>query len=63
MKKCSQCGAELPDNAKFCGSCGSRLAEISDKPNPKPDGDDGGRDAACLVPDAVRSRLEWWHRA
>ena len=25
MKKCSQCGAELPDNAKFCGSCGAQI--------------------------------------
>lgn len=65
MKRCSQCGTELPDNARFCGTCGSRLVEISDKPKPKPkpDGDDGGRDAAYLVPDAVRSRLEWWRKA
>ena len=24
---CPKCGAPLPDGAKFCGSCGSRLAE------------------------------------
>ena len=28
MKKCSQCGAELPDSAKFCGSCGGSLIEM-----------------------------------
>src|SRR5690349_5425487 len=23
MQKCSNCGAELPENARFCGKCGS----------------------------------------
>lgn len=26
MKKCTQCGAVLPDSAKFCGKCGATLA-------------------------------------
>ncbi|MBR1725584.1 MAG: zinc ribbon domain-containing protein [Muribaculaceae bacterium] len=25
MKRCNQCGAQLPDNAKFCGKCGKKL--------------------------------------
>ena len=24
---CPKCGAQLPDGAKFCGSCGARLTE------------------------------------
>ena len=25
MKYCSNCGAQLPDNANFCSSCGTRF--------------------------------------
>ena len=25
MKYCPNCGAQVPDNAQFCSSCGSRL--------------------------------------
>ena len=25
MKKCSKCGADLPNNAKFCLECGTKL--------------------------------------
>ena len=25
MKYCPNCGAQLPDNANFCGSCGTRI--------------------------------------
>ena len=32
--KCQKCGAELPDNAKFCGSCGSQVLHTS-KPKKK----------------------------
>lgn len=38
MKKCNQCGAELPDNVKFCGSCGAITTNETDVPA-KPDGD------------------------
>lgn len=31
-KKCSSCGAELPDNAKFCDKCG---ATVQETPNQK----------------------------
>lgn len=39
MKRCSQCGAELPDNAKFCGSCGTKLGGSGqESPKPMPQG-------------------------
>ena len=33
MKKCSQCGAENPDNAKFCHNCGSKDFSIKSDGN------------------------------
>ena len=37
---CPECGAENPDNAKFCGSCSHRLDTLL--PGSEPDkGDDG----------------------
>ena len=38
MKKCNQCGAELPDNVKFCGNCGVMTTDKMDM-SPGPDGD------------------------
>jgi len=29
---CSKCGAENPDDAKFCGSCGASIAEAAVSP-------------------------------
>lgn len=70
MKKCTQCGAELPDSAKFCGFCGGRLDEVKalsktePKSEPVASSDVGGiKDVDDDMPDAVRSRLEWWHKA
>ena len=31
---CPNCGSKLPDDARFCGSCGTRLQ--ADQPPPKP---------------------------
>ena len=31
---CPNCGSKLPDDARFCGSCGTRLQ--ADQPSPKP---------------------------
>ena len=28
MKYCSNCGAQLPDEAKFCGSCGTQQQSV-----------------------------------
>ena len=30
MKYCSQCGTQLPNEAKFCENCGARL-QVSDQ--------------------------------
>lgn len=29
MKRCNQCGAQVPDNARFCGQCGQMLDEVA----------------------------------
>lgn len=34
MKRCVECGAELPATAKFCGKCGAKLVEMQELPKP-----------------------------
>ena len=29
MKNCSKCGAELPDEAKFCAECGEKSESVN----------------------------------
>ena len=37
MKYCKNCGAQLPDDAQFCGSCGTPCEPVSSTPyNPQP---------------------------
>ena len=35
MKFCPQCGAQLPDDARFCGSCGASLDSVQEPPHPQ----------------------------
>ena len=35
MKYCPNCGAQLSDNANFCGSCGARIG-ATPQPQPQP---------------------------
>lgn len=51
MSKCSQCGTENPETAKFCSQCGARLGEVSPSEATatiqlggvaKPDGEESG---------------------
>ncbi|MBQ9660116.1 MAG: zinc ribbon domain-containing protein [Bacteroidales bacterium] len=36
MKFCSNCGAQLPDDARFCGACGTPVAAAPVAPAPAP---------------------------
>lgn len=35
-KFCHFCGAQVPVGAKFCGSCGTNLSSLANKPAPEP---------------------------
>ena len=56
MKKCNQCGAELPDNVKFCGSCGAITTNETDVPA-KPDGDSADADVVKNQQDELGDQL------
>lgn len=44
MRYCSKCGQELPDEAKFCGGCGSALTgQGYPVPNPPNNQDEPGK--------------------
>lgn len=36
MKYCPNCGAQLPDNARFCSVCGSQLGAAPQQPYEEP---------------------------
>lgn len=36
MSKCSNCGAELPENGKFCTSCGTKVEQVAAAPVVEP---------------------------
>lgn len=38
MTRCSQCGAELPDQARFCLNCGTAVAKEEPEPESEPSG-------------------------
>ena len=33
---CTKCGAQLPDDARFCSSCGAPIAQKAATPAPEP---------------------------
>ena len=45
---CPKCGTENPDNAKFCGSCGSSMTVVREPVQPPPimPGQNGNKPAA-----------------
>ena len=47
MKKCPNCGKELKDTAKFCGSCGTKLDEV--KATNRPDDERGVNVASSYI--------------
>ena len=48
MKYCPNCGAQLPDNANFCASCGSRVVAASQETPGK-----AGRVEKAVTPDPI----------
>lgn len=46
---CSQCGASLPEDAKFCGKCGKKVEEVLVKNIMQPPADNMKKDAEHIV--------------
>lgn len=50
MNECPKCGSPNPENAKFCGRCGTRLTSVAaPDANPSPEPSDGGGNAMKWV--------------
>ncbi len=52
---CSQCGAENPDGARFCGKCGAAMAAAAPAPAPGPADTVRGGGGAAPAPVAVNN--------
>ena len=67
MKYCPNCGAQLPDNANFCASCGSPLGAAPQGPAPEqPRQKLFSMDNFRANRQAQKQRLakiKWWHWA
>ena len=46
---CPNCGSKLPDDARFCGSCGTRLQADQPPPKPQKEKKKGGKKVVKLV--------------
>ncbi len=66
MKKCFKCGTPLPENARFCISCGARQS-IPEPEAPRPDGLNFSGDLPVQLRErffkAMRARLEEEHQS
>lgn len=67
MKYCPNCGAQLPDNANFCGSCGARLDASQpqfneQQPKQKMFSMDNFR-ANRAAQKQRMAKMKWWHWA
>lgn len=67
MKYCPNCGAQIPDNANFCGSCGARLGasqpQINEQqPKQKMFSMDNFR-ANRAAQKQRMAKMKWWHWA
>ena len=65
MKYCPNCGAQLSDNANFCGSCGTRLdaaPQASEQPKQKMFSMDNFRANRAAQKQRL-AKMKWWHWA
>ena len=67
MKYCPNCGAQLPDNANFCGSCGTRLGASQpqfneQQPKQKMFSMDNFRANRAAQKQRL-AKMKWWHWA
>lgn len=67
MKYCPNCGAQIPDNANFCGSCGTRLGASQPQFNEQqPKQKMFSMDNYRANREAQKQRMKkmkWWHWA
>ena len=67
MKYCPNCGAQLSDNANFCGSCGTRIGASQPQFNEQqPKQKMFSMDNYRANREAQKQRLakmKWWHWA
>lgn len=67
MKYCPNCGAQIPDNANFCGSCGTRLGASQPQFNEQqPKQKMFSMDNFRANREAQKQRMKkmkWWHWA
>lgn len=54
MKFCSNCGAQIPDDARFCGNCGTPCEPVSNPPARQPEQAAPAPDYAAEADDSVR---------
>lgn len=67
MKYCPNCGAQIPDNANFCGSCGTRLGASQpqfneQQPKQKMFSMDNFRANRAAQKQRL-AKMKWWHWA
>ena len=67
MKYCPNCGAQIPDNANFCGYCGARLGASQpqfneQQPKQKMFSMDNFR-ANRAAQKQRMAKMKWWHWA
>lgn len=68
MKYCPNCGAQLPDNANFCSSCGTRFNNAPQQQYQQPYQEQPRRNtpmdnfrANMQAQKERRSKIKWWH--
>lgn len=72
MKYCPNCGAQLSDNANFCGSCGTRIGASQPQPQSQPQPSEQPKKKFISMDNFRANReaqkqrmkkMKWWHWA